>query len=89
MRVTQDRERDDNVQADVTRVVIDALPRLFAQHQTVPARIVDILSIPRLIKLDLYLDMQMLSVSHSSLVVDPSRNTDSLCSRPTNLSGTT
>lgn len=51
--------------SDMTRAVIDGLPRLFAKHQTVPARIVDILAIPRLIKLDLYLDMRMVSVSLS------------------------
>lgn len=59
----QEKEKEDDVQAEVSRAVIESLPRLFAKHQTIPARVVDILSIPRLISLDLYLDMRMLTVS--------------------------
>lgn len=59
----QEKEKEDDVQAEVSRAVIEALPRLFAKHQTIPSRVVDILSIPRLISLDLYLDMRMLTVS--------------------------
>lgn len=54
------------MQAEVSRAVIEALPRLFAKHQTIPSRVVDILSIPRLISLDLYLDMRMLTVRWSA-----------------------
>ncbi|SCV69509.1 BQ2448_2529 [Microbotryum intermedium] len=57
----QGKEQDDEVQADVTRAVIEALPRLFAKHQTVSTRIVDILAIPRLLLLDVYLDLRMVT----------------------------
>ncbi|SGZ15754.1 BQ5605_C029g10698 [Microbotryum silenes-dioicae] len=55
------KEQDDEVQADVTRAVIEALPRLFAKHQMVLARIIDILAIPRLLLLDVYLDLRMVT----------------------------
>ncbi|GAA5978615.1 hypothetical protein JCM10908_004424 [Rhodotorula pacifica] len=71
-RVTQanavtkkDQEQEDEDIANVSRVVIDALPKLFAKHQTFPARMIDILAIPRLISLDLYLDMQQISAYES------------------------
>ncbi|GAA5954369.1 hypothetical protein JCM3765_004438 [Sporobolomyces pararoseus] len=52
----KDKEQDDELQAEIARAVIDALPRLFAKHQTFPARMIDVLAIPRLIQLDLYHD---------------------------------
>ncbi|GAA6013136.1 hypothetical protein JCM11491_005192 [Sporobolomyces phaffii] len=52
----KDKEQDDEQQAAIARAVIDALPRFFAKHQTFPARMVDILAVPRLIQLDLYHD---------------------------------
>ncbi|GAA5932633.1 cohesin subunit IRR1 [Sporobolomyces koalae] len=52
----QDKEQDEEEQAAVTRAVIDALPRLFAKHQTFPGRMIDILAIPRLVQLELYRD---------------------------------
>ncbi|GAA5877410.1 hypothetical protein JCM16303_003321 [Sporobolomyces ruberrimus] len=54
----KDKEIDEEQQASIARAVIDALPRLFAKHQTFPARMVDILAIPRLIQLDLYHDQR-------------------------------
>ena len=45
---SQEKEKDDEVQAEVSRAIIEALPRLFAKHQTVPTRVVDILSIPQI-----------------------------------------
>ncbi|GAA5879860.1 hypothetical protein JCM3774_002262 [Rhodotorula dairenensis] len=71
-RVTQasavskkDQEQEDEDLAHVSRVVIEALPKLFAKHQTFATRMVDILAIPRLISLDLYLDMQQISAYES------------------------
>lgn len=71
-RVTQasavskkDQEQEDEDLANVSRVVIEALPKLFAKHQTFASRMIDILAIPRLISLDLYLDMQQISAYES------------------------
>lgn len=60
--LSPEKEKDDEVQAEVSRAIIEALPRLFAKHQTVPSRVVDILSIPRLISLHHYLDLQRITV---------------------------
>ncbi|BGP05787.1 cohesin complex subunit [Rhodotorula toruloides] len=57
----KDKEREDEDQATIARAVIDALPKLFSRNQTYASRITDILAIPRLISLDLYLDMQQIS----------------------------
>ncbi|KAM0753990.1 hypothetical protein T439DRAFT_298458 [Meredithblackwellia eburnea MCA 4105] len=46
---------------EITRAVIDKLSTLFTKHQAVAARVVDILVIPTLISLDLYLDMQQIT----------------------------
>jgi cohesin complex subunit SA-1/2 len=48
------QDKDEDAQSQIGRAVIDALPRLFAKHQTHPARIVDVLAIPRLIALEQY-----------------------------------
>ncbi|GAA5880996.1 hypothetical protein JCM1840_007214 [Sporobolomyces johnsonii] len=57
----KDKEQDDEDQASISRAIIDALPRLFSKHQTFPTRMIDILSIPRLVQLDMYLDLRMLT----------------------------
>lgn len=57
----QGKEQEDETHADVSRAVIEALPKLFSKNQTFPTRIVDILAIPRLILLDQYLDLQQVS----------------------------
>lgn len=64
----QDQEQEDEDLANVSRVVIEALPKLFAKHQTFASRMIDILAIPRLISLDLYLDMQQISVRGVPLI---------------------
>ncbi|KZT59992.1 hypothetical protein CALCODRAFT_449346 [Calocera cornea HHB12733] len=48
----------DDVKADVTRDLILALPKLFAKYQTDAGRIADLLMIPRLLDLDLYVEMR-------------------------------
>ena len=51
---------------DMTRALIKGLPRLFIKHQTDQNRISDILLIPTLMNLDLYLEMRMITVSFVS-----------------------
>lgn len=72
----QDQEQEDEELATVSRVVIYALPKLFAKHQAFPARMADILAIPRLISLDLYLDMQKISVRSQPLSRSTHRRTN-------------
>lgn len=48
---------------DITRELIKGLPRLFLKHQTDQNRIADVLLIPPLLNLDLYLEMRMITVS--------------------------
>ncbi|KAF9463277.1 hypothetical protein BDZ94DRAFT_636599 [Collybia nuda] len=73
---------DETVVNDITRELIKGLPRLFLKHQTDQNRIADVLLIPPLMNLDLYLEMRMITgyaslwddvtkqfLSHSSLNV--------------------
>ncbi|KAF8062324.1 hypothetical protein FPV67DRAFT_1508040 [Lyophyllum atratum] len=73
---------EDSVTNDITRELIKGLPRLFIKHQTDQNRIADVLLIPTLMNLDLYLEMRMITgygslwdevtkqfLSHSSLNV--------------------
>lgn len=61
----KDKEAEEDVKNDVTRAMIRALPKLFAKHQTSPIRMVDVLGLPRLLNLDLYVDMDMVSAYES------------------------
>ena len=54
---------EDNISNDMTRALIKGLPRLFIKHQTDQNRISDVLLIPTLMNLDLYLEMRMITVS--------------------------
>lgn len=54
---------DETVMNDITRELIKGLPRLFLKHQTDQNRIADVLLIPPLMNLDLYLEMRMITVS--------------------------
>jgi len=60
-RSAKQKEEDDEAMSDVSRALIDSIGRLFAKHQVVPTRMVDILAIPRLFNLELYLDMRRIS----------------------------
>ncbi|KAG6868507.1 hypothetical protein C0993_001847 [Termitomyces sp. T159_Od127] len=73
---------DESVTNDITRELIKGLPRLFIKYQTDQNRITDVLIIPTLMNLDLYLEMRMITgyaslwddvtkqfLSHSSLNV--------------------
>lgn len=61
-RTTRRQDKDEEAQSQIGRSVIDALPRLFAKHQTHPARIVDILAIPRLIAVEQYHQLTRIDV---------------------------
>ena len=54
---------EENISNDMTRALIKGLPRLFIKHQTDQNRISEILLIPTLMNLDLYLEMRMITVS--------------------------
>ena len=53
---------DESVTNDITRELIKGLPRLFIKHQTDQKRIADVLMLPTLMNLDLYLEMRMIAV---------------------------
>lgn len=52
----------DVFQTEMTRVLMKALPRLFAKHQADERRIAEVLLIPQLMSLDMYTDMGMTKV---------------------------
>ncbi|KAF5348797.1 hypothetical protein D9756_009780 [Leucocoprinus leucothites] len=52
---------EETVANDITREIIKALPRLFIKYQTDQHRIANVLLIPTLMNLDLYLEMRMIS----------------------------
>ncbi|KAF9011840.1 hypothetical protein BDQ17DRAFT_1396897 [Cyathus striatus] len=58
--------QEENISNDITRALITALPRLFIKHQTYQNRISEVLLIPTLMNLDLYLEMRMIA-SYASL----------------------
>lgn len=47
----------------MTRILIRDLPALIAKHQSDVGRLVDVLSIPLLMNLNMYLDLRMVPVS--------------------------
>lgn len=53
----------------MTRILVKALPKLIAKHQTDVSRLADILSIPHLMSLEMYLDLRMVTVSPCFLFV--------------------
>lgn len=53
---------EENVSNDITRALIKGLPRLFIKHQSDPDRIAELLILPTLLNLDLYLEMRMITV---------------------------
>ncbi|KAG6336650.1 hypothetical protein ID866_2431 [Astraeus odoratus] len=52
---------EETVTSDITRALMKGLPRLFIKYQTDEKRISDVLSIPPLMNLDLYLEMRMMN----------------------------
>ncbi|GAA5890955.1 hypothetical protein JCM8208_003106 [Rhodotorula glutinis] len=61
MTKKKDQEAIDEEVANVGRALIEALPKLFSKNQAYSSRIIDILSLPRLISLELFLEGQQLS----------------------------
>jgi cohesin complex subunit SA-1/2 len=53
---------------DITRALIKSLPRLFIKHRTDTKRIAEVLSLPMMMNLDLYLEMRMITVSKTFVV---------------------
>ncbi|KAF9224974.1 hypothetical protein BS17DRAFT_779369 [Gyrodon lividus] len=52
---------EETVVSDITRALIKGLPRLFIKYQTDETRISDVLLIPPLMNIDLYLEMRMMN----------------------------
>ena len=57
--------------SEITRELINALPSLIAKHQTDENRIANVLLIPKLMNIDLYLEMRMVTVCLSALTKLP------------------
>jgi len=55
---------EETVASDITRALMKGLPLLFIKYQTDEKRISDVLSIPPLMDLDLYLEMRMMNVCY-------------------------
>ena len=67
MVLSQDDE--ETVVSDLTRALIKGLPRLFIKYQTDENRISQVLLIPPLMNLDLYLEMRMMNVRRCRISV--------------------
>ncbi|PSR72770.1 hypothetical protein PHLCEN_2v11369 [Hermanssonia centrifuga] len=52
---------EDVVSSDITRALIKGLPRLFVKYQTDAGRMSDVLQLPQLMNLDMYLEMRVIS----------------------------
>ncbi|KIJ64745.1 hypothetical protein HYDPIDRAFT_28110 [Hydnomerulius pinastri MD-312] len=63
---------EETVVSDITRALIKGLPRLFIKYQTDETRISDVLLIPPLMNLDLYLEMRVMN-AYTSLWDDVSK----------------
>ncbi|KZV96026.1 hypothetical protein EXIGLDRAFT_833952, partial [Exidia glandulosa HHB12029] len=55
------KSEGDTAQADITRTLMTALPRLFAKYQADDKRICNVLLIPQHMALDLFLEMRVIS----------------------------
>ncbi|KAF9559794.1 hypothetical protein CPC08DRAFT_666116 [Agrocybe pediades] len=53
--------QEENVSNDIARALIKGLPRLFIKHQSDQTRIAEVLLLPKLMNLDLYLEMRMIA----------------------------
>lgn len=59
------------VTSEITRELINALPSLIAKHQTDESRIANVLLIPELMSIDMYLEIRMISVCIATLNLFP------------------
>ncbi|KAJ7757031.1 hypothetical protein B0H16DRAFT_1371104 [Mycena metata] len=71
-KVTAKKGEEETVTNDITRALIKGLPRLLIKYQTDQNRIANILAIPTLMNLDLYLEMRMMT-AYASLWDDISK----------------
>lgn len=55
--------KDDSAGEPITQALIKALPRLFVKYQTYEKRIIDVLTLPTLMNLEVYLEMRETNVS--------------------------
>jgi cohesin complex subunit SA-1/2 len=53
---------EETVVSDITRALIKGLPRLFIKHKADSKRVAEVLQLPTLMNLDLYLEMRMITV---------------------------
>ena len=53
--------------SDITRALIKRLPGLIAKHQTDENRITNVLLIPEIMDMDMYLEMRMITVGYTTL----------------------
>ncbi|KAF7341967.1 SCD domain-containing protein [Mycena venus] len=60
-KATAKKGEEETVTNDITRALIKGLPRLLMKHQTDQNRIANVLAIPTLMNLDLYLEMRMMT----------------------------
>lgn len=79
---------DEAVASDITRALIKGLPRLFVKYQTDPGRMSDVLLLPQLMNLDMYLEMRMMTVRLFTALLTH-RVTDMTSNRLTLTCGTT
>ncbi|KAJ7164977.1 hypothetical protein C8R46DRAFT_1097762 [Mycena filopes] len=71
-KVTAKKGEEETVTNDITRALMKGLPRLLIKYQTDQNRIANILAIPTLMNLDLYLEMRMMT-AYASLWDDISK----------------
>ncbi|KAJ7624985.1 hypothetical protein DFH06DRAFT_1305016 [Mycena polygramma] len=60
-KVSAKKGEEETVTNDITRALIKGLPRLLMKYQTDQNRIANVLAIPTLMNLDLYLEMRMMT----------------------------
>lgn len=66
---TYHQGEEETVSSDITRALIKALPQLFVKYQTDAGRMSDVLQLPQLMNLDMYLEMRMMTVRTISCFV--------------------
>ncbi|KAJ7248617.1 hypothetical protein B0H12DRAFT_1123467 [Mycena haematopus] len=60
-KATTKKGEEETMTNDITRALIKGLPRLLMKHQTDQNRITNVLALPTLMNLDLYLEMRMMT----------------------------
>lgn len=68
IQAVRDKEANEATLSEITRALIKSLPRLISKHQTDESRIGEVMLIPQLMNVDMYLEMRMVPVGISSLL---------------------